>query len=135
MKRIKQLLTNYFEWLRNTKQYNANTRMYANDANKKVSYIRKSIFRSPFFFVHVQGESAWPTLVPGTLYLATNVVSPKIGDFIVFRNPMNIQEVFVKRVSSICDNCYHVESLVSWGSSSRDFGLVGHELILGKLLC
>lgn len=82
----------------------------------------------------MQGESALPALVPGTLYLATNMVRPKTGDFIVFRNPMNIQQVFIKQVRSVRDGCYQTESLVSWGSSSRDFGLVARNLILGKLI-
>ena len=84
--------------------------------------------------VRVTGESALPALVPGKSYLASNIFLPKVGDFAVFRNPRNPAEIFVKRVTRFKNGRYMVESMVSWGASSSDFGLVARELILGKII-
>src|SRR3989338_7451860 len=74
------------------------------------------------FLIKIEGESMWPVLIPGRQYLATNMLPIRRGDFVVFRNPQNTQEIFVKRVNKISKGGYHMKSLVSWGSSSRDFG-------------
>ena len=85
------------------------------------------------FFVRVEGESLWPVLVPGRRYLANAIGVVRIRDLAVFRNPKNKQEIFVKRVAGKQGGCYIMESAVSWGSSSSDFGPVPRELILGKI--
>lgn len=102
--RIKKLLTHYFE------------------------------FRHILFVAKIAGESMWPALIPGQQYLATNLVPIRIGDFAVFRNSANPQEFFVKRVCGILGDAYRVESLVSWGASSHDFGYVTEQNVIGKLL-
>ncbi|MCH8741524.1 hypothetical protein IH779_01350 [Patescibacteria group bacterium] len=86
------------------------------------------------FSVKVEGESCWPHLVPGRNYFATNLLKPKIGDFIVFQNPKDQIEIFVKRVKEIKNNSYFVEGTVSWAESSKNFGEVNRNLVLGKIL-
>lgn len=90
--------------------------------------------RKIFFLVRVEGESGWPVLVPGGRYFASGFLSPRIGDFAVFRNQQDTERVFVKRVVGLANGFYRMESAVSWGSSSDDFGLVPRELILGKII-
>ena len=75
----------------------------------------------------------WPALVPGKRYLATNLLRPKAGDMIVFRNQNSPKGVFVKRVKAVHSEGYEVESLVSWGSSGEDIGMIDYQHILGKL--
>ena len=86
------------------------------------------------FSVKIEGESAWPELIPGKRYLATNLLKPKIGDFIVFQNPKNRKEMFVKKVSEVKNDSYFVEGTVSWATGSEDFGPVNKSLVLGKIL-
>ncbi|MBI2122502.1 MAG: S26 family signal peptidase [Candidatus Sungbacteria bacterium] len=95
----------------------------------KFGTIRRAIFS-----VKIEGESMWPVLIPGRQYLATNMLPIRRGDWAVFKNPQNTQEIFVKRVIEISNSEYHMESLVSWGSSSRNFGPVEKEFVLGKIL-
>lgn len=85
------------------------------------------------FLVRVEGESLWPALIPGRRYLASGFGVLRTGDLAVFRNPKNEREVFVKRVARESEDGYIMESAVSWGLSSRDFGPVGRRLILGKI--
>ncbi|GEM_PF-1979359 len=89
---------------------------------------------SIIFLVRVEGESAWPLLMPGGRYFASGLHRPRIGDFAVFQNPRDRSRVFVKRVAGIEHGLYRMESAVSWGSSSDDFGVVPRELIVGKII-
>ena len=91
------------------------------------------------FRVQVTGESCWPELVPSKSYLATNLLRPKIGDYIVFTNKYG--EVFVKRVKYVntdkinkSNESYFVEAIPSWAETSNNFGCVKKESIIGKLL-
>ena len=86
------------------------------------------------FSVKIEGVSCWPYLIPGKKYFATNVLKPKIGNFIVFKNPKNQKEIFVKKVKTIQGNSYFVEGTVAFATSSKDFGQVHKNLILGKIL-
>ena len=86
------------------------------------------------FLVKIEGESAWPELVPGKSYLATNLLKPKVSDFIVFKDPKNRKETFVKKVKEIKNNFYFVEGTVSWSESSKNFGQVNKNLVLGKMI-
>lgn len=102
-----------------------------------MNHIKMSLinfFKKIIFVVRVSGESCWPILVPGKLYFATGILRARIGDFVVFRNPKNVDEVFIKRVVEARENQYAAESLVSWGSSSKDFGLVDNASVLGKIV-
>lgn len=85
------------------------------------------------FWVRVEGESMWPELVPGKRYLASGLGVVRVGDCAVFRNPKDASRIFVKKVAEVCGAAYRMESLVSWGSSGRDFGLVPREYVLGKI--
>ncbi len=89
--------------------------------------------RGLLFAVRVEGESMWPALVPCRRYLASALGVVRVGDCAVFRNPKETSRVFVKRVAAVRGGDYIMESAVSWGSSSRDFGLVPERLVLGKL--
>jgi len=86
------------------------------------------------FLVKVEGESAWPELVPEKIYFATSLLRPKIGNFIVFKNPKNNEQNFVKKIVKITPAGYEVQGLSSWSSSSEDFGLVNKKSILGTLI-
>ena len=82
----------------------------------------------------MEGESLWPVLVAGRRYLASRWGVLRIGDWAVFRNPKEKQEIFVKRVAGTGRGGYIMESTVSWGASSADFGPVPRNLILGKII-
>ena len=97
--------------------------------NSPTSFIKKLLF-----IVKIEGESAWPALVPSNRYFATSLLKPKIGDFVVFKNPKNEEEIFVKKVSAIDGNNYFMEGLLAGSSSSNDFGMVTKKLILGKII-
>lgn len=105
---------------------------------RRIKKLRISSFRHllkfALFTVKVYGESAWPVLIPGKTYLASRILPPRKGDFIVFQNPKNNKEIFVKQVQKCEVEGYRVSSLVSWGSSSENFGIVDKNLILGKIL-
>ena len=86
------------------------------------------------FVVCVEGESMWPVLVPGRRYLASALGVVRVGDCAVFRNPKETSRVFVKKVAAVYHGDYYImESAVSWGSSSKDFGPVPRDHILGKV--
>ena len=101
---------------------------------KRIKYLPINFFKGVFFGVRVEGESAWPYLIPGKEYIASRFFSVKTGDFIVFRNPRNSEGIYVKRVIEKKGESYRAGSTVSWGSSSKDFGLIAKQHILGKLL-
>lgn len=115
MTRIKKLLKKFFE--------RARRNLY--------SYYRG--FASIVFVVRVEGESMWPALVPGRRYFASSRGVLRVGDFAVFRNPKETSRIFVKRVAAARDGAYGMESAVSWGSSSREFGPVPQKYVLGKV--
>src|SRR3989344_9359154 len=100
-----------------------------------MKHIKKLLthFSRLLFSVRVHGESAWPALYSGGCYLASSLVRPNMGSFIVFKNPRNSTETFVKQVKSVHDMGYEVGGLVSWSSSSKDFGIVPKELVLGTI--
>lgn len=84
--------------------------------------------------VKVEGESMLPKLIPGRYYLATNLKKPKIGSFIVFQNPLQEDQIFVKEVQSIKDNHFFVKGTVSWATSSKEIGVISPRLVMGVLL-
>ena len=86
------------------------------------------------FLVKVEGGSLWPELIPGKRYLATSILKVNADDYVVFKNPNNQQEIFVKKVKRIFDDSYEVGGTVPWASSSEEFGLVPNELVLGKII-
>lgn len=89
--------------------------------------------RKAFFTVRVEGESMLPELVSGRRYIASGIGVVRVGDFAVFRNPKEMERIFVKKVADIRGDLFIMESSVSWGSSSRDFGPVPQSLIIGKI--
>lgn len=89
--------------------------------------------RHILFIVRVEGESMWPWLVSGERYLASGWIRPRVGDFAVFRHPADRNKLLVKRVERIETDGFFMDGIVSWSSSSEDFGLVRWELIVGKV--
>lgn len=92
-----------------------------------------NFFKRALFVVRVDGESGWPALISGRRYVASGFVAPRVGDFAVFRSPSNHEKFFVKRVGRISAEGFFMRGMVSWASSSDDFGIVPWELIVGKL--
>jgi len=86
------------------------------------------------FLVKVEGESAWPELIPEKYYFATSLLKPRVGDFIVFQNPKNSEQNFVKKIKSVNSLGCEVYGLTSWSSSSKNFGLIKNDLVFGKIL-
>ncbi len=101
---------------------------------KHIKLLLTRYFKYVFFLVHVEGGSMWPRLIPGRRYFASNLFPLRAGDIAVFRNPKNQKKIFVKKVVGREPGGYIMEGEVSWGSSSRDFGLIGKHQILGKIL-
>ena len=85
------------------------------------------------FVVRVRGESGWPMLVPGRRYFASSLFVPRTGDWAVFRHPQQADTIYIKRVREILDTGYIMGGMVSWASSSDDFGPVPRDHILGKV--
>ena len=75
----------------------------------------------------------WPRLKPGRFYFASGWLKIRIGDFIVFKNPVDPSQKLVKKVEAIESNGYLVNGTVSWSTSSKDFGLITQDLILGRI--
>lgn len=95
------------------------------------SILSKSNFDRMLFRVRVTGESCWPVLVPGKSYWASALAQVRTGDFIVFRKS---DQLLIKKILEARADGYRVGSTVSWGSSSRDFGIVGRRDVLGKII-
>ncbi len=101
---------------------------------KLIRYLLKSFIKRAIFLVKVEGESAWPELVPEKLYFATNLIKPKKGELVVFKNPKDKKEILVKKIKLIKKNLYFIEGTLPWSESSKSFGLVNKDLILGKII-
>ena len=91
--------------------------------------IKRILFR-----VRVSGESCWPALVPGRMYWASALGRIQIGSFVVFRSPADQEQILVKRVCEVRAEGYEVDSTVSWGLSSADFGVVEKQRVLGRII-
>ena len=96
----------------------------------KLSPINFTKLRYILFKVWVTGESLWPRIVPGKSYIASNLKKPRVGDCVVFRNPRNSDDFFIKRVKEIARNIYTVGGTVSWSDSY----IITREEIIGTLL-
>ncbi|MBS3903631.1 MAG: hypothetical protein KGZ30_04655 [Anaplasmataceae bacterium] len=73
-------------------------------------------------------------MLPGKIYLATNLKKLRSGQFIVFRNPLDHEQILVKKIQEVRGDNFSVSSTVSWGSSSKDLGFVHKSLILGTII-
>ena len=91
--------------------------------------IKRMLFR-----VRVSGESCWPALVPNRSYWASALGRIQVGDFVVFENPTDREQILVKRVCEVRAERYEVDSTVSWGLSSADFGVVEKGKVLGRII-
>ena len=86
----------------------------------------------------VSGNSMLPTLSPGEDVLVMPVqaqtkISP--GDIVVCCHPLKRNIRMVKRVSETFydGGCYVLSDNASEGTDSRSFGIVGRELIIGRV--
>ena len=86
------------------------------------------------FRVRVSGESAYPKLMPGRVYLASGILPIRVGDFVVFQNPRSPAEQWIKRVKVVREDGYEVEGLVSWSTPSEAIGIVPRERVWGRLI-
>lgn len=101
---------------------------------KRIKQLLIIFTRGILFRVRVSGESCWPVLVPGKAYWASALARIQKGDFIVFTNPADREQILVKKILSIQKRAYEVGSTVSWGLSGKDFGLVDKKSVLGKII-
>lgn len=84
--------------------------------------------------VKPEGESGWPELIPEKYYFASNIVRPKVGDFIVFKNPRQESELLIKKVMRITEEFYFVTGTVSWSSFGPRSSPVPKKHVLGRLM-
>ncbi|MEL7331995.1 MAG: nickel-type superoxide dismutase maturation protease [Cyanobacteria bacterium J06560_2] len=87
---------------------------------------------------HVTGHSMLPTLREGEDVLVTPIPrTDKIfpGEIIICRHPSKPRVRMIKRVSEAFydGSCYVLSDNASEGSDSRAFGVIGRELILGRV--
>ena len=101
---------------------------------KRIKPSRTNCISRILFRVRVSGESCWPVLVPGKSYWASTLMRIRKGDFIVFRNPVDPEQIFVKKILGMQDEMYEVVSTVSWGLSGADFGMIHKEQVLGRVI-
>ena len=85
------------------------------------------------FAVKVQGMSMWPTLVPGRRYVASSLLKPRVGDCIVFQNPKNEAQIFVKKIIKKEHDGYVVSGEREGSTGSKEIGIVNKEFVIGKL--
>ena len=86
------------------------------------------------FSVKVEGMSMWPRLVPGWRYFATSLLSPRVGDTIVFRNPQNVAQIFVKKIIKREHDGYTVRGERPGSTGSGDIGVINKKLVIGKIV-
>ena len=84
--------------------------------------------------MRIDGESCFPDLIPGKKYLAQKTKTPQVGEFVVFLNPLNAQQILVKKVVRIENGLYYVKGNTSWATSSQNFGPVSSKDILGIII-
>ena len=76
----------------------------------------------------------WPRLVPGRRYFATSLLTPRVGDYIVFKNPQNVVQIFVKKIIKKEHGGYNVRGERVGSTGSEHFGLVSKRLVIGKIV-
>jgi len=87
---------------------------------------------------HVTGNSMLPTLRSGEDVLVYPIPKNAAifpGEIIVCRHPLKPHIRMIKRVTEAFydGSCYVLSDNASEGSDSRSFGVVGRELILGRV--
>lgn len=92
-------------------------------------------FKRLLFLVKVEGLSCWPFLAPGKRYLATSLISPQKGDFVVFRDKENKRRFLVKKVIAKERNQYRVASTLPLAQKNDHLTPVPAKLLEGKLIC
>jgi phage repressor protein C with HTH and peptisase S24 domain len=69
----------------------------------------------PLFFVRVKGESMLPKYVAGKRYLATSLLSPRMGRTVVARTRHD--GLVIKRVTKEAGEMLTLEGTVSWSAT------------------
>ncbi|MGD1867704.1 MAG: nickel-type superoxide dismutase maturation protease [Phormidesmis sp.] len=87
---------------------------------------------------HVTGNSMLPTLRAGEdvlVYPVSKTADIFPGEIIVCRHPFKPRIRMIKRVSEAFydGSCYVLSDNTKEGNDSRSFGVIGRELILGKV--
>jgi hypothetical protein len=90
-------------------------------------------FKRLLFLVKIDGLSCWPYLMPGRKYLATSVLAPKVGDFVVFR-AKDEDRFLVKKVMAKEEKGYRVASTLLFSQENDNLGLIPSENIEGRVL-
>lgn len=86
----------------------------------------------------ISNVSMLPTLKPqdNVLVVPVSAASPLlVGDIIIFFHPLQPRLRLIKRISETFydGSCYVLSDNAAEGSDSRTFGVVGRELIIGKV--
>ena len=94
--------------------------------------LRKPKRRKLLIVRRVMGDSMVPTLVPGTVVLAVHSRKLKVGDVVVVWHEgldkiKRIADIQFNKVFLRGDNFMH-------STDSRDFGWVGAETVIGKII-
>jgi signal peptidase I len=92
----------------------------------------------PIELFKIKDRSMQPTINDGDYVLVTGLVylirKPKVNDIIVLRHPQR-RIWIIKRISKIVHGKYYVEGdNKEVSQDSRKFGLIGKELIIGKVI-
>ncbi len=82
------------------------------------------------FRVKVEGESLWPELIPGRIYWASALLKPRVGDYVVFRNPRNQDRNVVKRVEKIDGDALKVGGTIERSANYE----ITSKNVIGKLI-
>lgn len=82
------------------------------------------------FRVKVEGESLWPELIPGRVYWASKLVQPRVGQYVVFKNPADASGYFVKKVLKVDNDILGVGGTISRSSKH----MLKKQEIMGTLL-
>lgn len=89
--------------------------------------------RRLIFLVDVTGDSMSPVLENGKSYLASSLLKPQVGKIIIFKNPLNLNQVMIKKIISETSEGYEVVGLITGSTSSKEIGYIKKENIIGTL--
>lgn len=75
-----------------------------------------------------------PALLPREKYLASCLLKPKIGKFVVFYNPKYSNQIMVKQIIDKTDNGWLVSGINPLSTSVAKLGEVENHNIIGVLI-
>ena len=88
--------------------------------------------KQPLLIRRVQGQSMSPNLKPGQIVVGWNHGEPRVGEIIIFQHD-GLEKV--KRIDQIENGKFFVlgDNLTE-STDSRQFGLIDHSQILGRIV-